>query len=72
MEKLKIQVKSVKKSADSVSVCPTKDIKLSEDLTLKKDKLFTSVSTWVWNKMPSPKSINVYLVNGRLYADPVF
>jgi len=72
MEKVKVLVKPVKSMSGMVSLAAVKDTNVSEDLTLEKDKIFTSVSPWVFEKMSKPKTMLVFIRIGRLFAEPVY
>jgi len=72
MEKIKVQIKAVKNLSGMVSMAPVKDVKIDDDITLKKDVIFNSVSPWVFAKMSKPKSVLVFVRIGRLFVEPVY
>jgi len=72
MEKIKVLVKPVKSMSGMVSLAAVKDVSVSEDLTLQKDKIFTSVTPWVFNKMSKPKTVLVFTRIDRLFVEPVY
>lgn len=72
MEKTKVLVKSQKNPSGQICLASTKDIELSEKITLKEGIPFVSVSPLIYQKMKSPKSVSVWLLNGQLYFDPIF
>lgn len=71
MEKIKVLVISHKTSPEFVTLSSTKDVQVNADYILKKDTIFYSVTTEIYDQMKKPKSVYIWLINGLLFAEPI-
>lgn len=71
MNPVKVEVYQVKNPSGMVCLASVKDAKITDDFTIKKDKVFFSVTPEIYKQMKKPKSVAVQLMNKFLYVNPV-
>jgi hypothetical protein len=71
MEKIKVLVNKVENSSGMVCLASANNIKISEELSFERGKVFYSVTPEIFKEMKKPKAVNVYLQNGLLFAEPI-